>query len=141
MRKASAMAPSTGRSGPRASRLPAAPRARHNSGPIRCSEAAVTARAMSAPPVRARRTAAGSGSRRQASHSSLAVCSVVAGPWPSVGARCNRSGGAKPSVVREAMGTRSAAIASAERGGRARHAAHSPGPPPLLATDVAKFVA
>ena len=75
------MPPSAAPSGPRASSEPAAPSARHNSGPMRCSEAADTAQPMSAPPARARRTESARGSRRQASHSSVAVHSatVVAG--------------------------------------------------------------
>jgi hypothetical protein len=80
MAKASAVACRAARSGPSASRASAAPSARHKSGLIRCSSAAVTARARSAPPSRARRTEAGSGSGRQAAQSRRAVGSVAASP-------------------------------------------------------------
>ena len=106
---------------------------------MRCSAAALTARAGSAPPSRARRTEAGSGSRRQASHSSLAVCSVrgATGPWPP-GEGWRPCGGAKPGMVRAAPGTWSAAIALAERARAARHAA-APGGRPDRVTAIAHF--
>ena len=77
MRNASARPHRTARRDPSSSRASAAPNARHSKGAIRCSVAAVRARSRSAPPVRARRKAAGSGSRRQASQSSVAVASVA----------------------------------------------------------------
>jgi hypothetical protein len=73
MRKVSAMPHRAARLGPSSSRASAAPKALQSRGAIRCSIAAVRARSMSAPQLRARRKAGGSGSRRQASQSSMAV--------------------------------------------------------------------
>ena len=73
MRIASAMPHRTARLDPSSSRTSAAPKTLQSRGAIRCSTAAVRARSMSAPQLRARRKAAGLGSRRQASQSSMAV--------------------------------------------------------------------